>query len=801
MKKVFSFVILMLITVVVFACSSEPAQFKLTVEKVGEGEITITPKNEIYEEGAEVTISASPSEGWKFSQWEGDLTGSENPVSVKMDADKTITAKFVEAEAVTLVVNTEGFGSVVVTPEKEVYYEGDSVTLEAQTFSTVSVFTKWEGGTIANSTNSTETITLEGNTTITAIFDLSDEVTFYEDFEENDGTWSTKHTYGLKPEDSADKKPFVQQNTVYDGDWAAQFGDIGDSESSSFEKTVNLANDSYLFFSYSVSSSAYDKLFFYIDGDGENDIKLEKAGGIDWAMYEGELSSGEHTLKWMYKKDMSGEKRQDTAWIDNIIISNGVPKYKLDINITGYGSVVKKLDSGISQDFMYEEGTHITLEAVPGPGESFTTWGGADVPAGHLTDSTIDVVMGTSGITIDASFTGTLPAIEWLIMMYIGGDCNLETQLWSDLNEMEFGLNTLDEDVRSKVKIVALWDGIDGESDHPPIGARLYELGPDPAANNTISAETTDLTASKWWDGDEIDMSDGDNLKEFLNWAKGKYPDYGYSMLVMSDHGGGPRNRDGKPQRGAVWDYTSGGSEFVLETKEITQAITDAGFTGDNKLSILGFDACLMASVEEAYEHRTVAEYYVASLHTEQGDGWEYDHWIPQLTKRMIPMELGTVLVKSYYTNFNHAASQTLSCTDLSKMDALKIAIDELGGAIKDDDLLSIAVRAKFEDSTEFRGSWSYLYEVGDFVSRLSSSTVSVKAKAVADAMKAAIVYSWAGNSKGNYYGTGHETGRGLHLMGMLRPDIPDEFVFTYGEDIFSFADGDWAALHNKWYP
>ncbi len=717
MKKVFSLVISMLITVVVLACSSEPTQFKLTVNKVGEGEVTIIPQNEIYEKDAEVEITATPNTGWKFLRWEGDLSGSEKSVSIKMDADKTITARFIK-------------------------------------------------------------------------------LTFYEDFEQNDGKWSTKYTYELSPEDSTDKKPFVQQTTVYAGEWSAQFGDIDDSEVSSFTMNVTLEKDSYLSFSYKVSSELnYDKLFFYVD----DYIKLVESGDVDWKTYEGEIPSGEHTLKWTYEKDIVSDKGQDTAWVDNIVISDALPKHTLNINTTGYGNIIKRVDGDISQNVMYEEGTHITLEAVPGYGESFTKWGGADAPAGHLTDSIVEVVMGTSDMNIDAIFTGTYPDIEWLLMMYIGGDCNLEEFLWEDLNEMELGLYKLDEDVRSKVKIVALWDGIPGESDYPPVGAKLYELGPDSKLNTMISTNTQDLTASKWWEGNEIDMSDGANLTAFLNWVKENYTGYGYTMLMLSDHGGGARNRNTKPQKGAIWDDTTGGDEYFLETKEITQAITSAGFTGDHKLSILGFDACLMASVEEAYEHRTVADYYVASLQTEQGDGWEYNHWIPQITKGMSPIELGTLIVKSYHDNFTYISDQTLSCTDLSRMDALKTAIDELGKDIKDKDLVQDC-KANFEKSISFDGGWAYLYEVGDFVSRLSSTTVSIKANAIVDAMKSAIVYSWAGSVKGNYYGPGSVTGMGLHLMGE-KCDTLEVPEFEYDESVFSFANGSWADLYNEWYP
>lgn len=45
---------------------------------------------------APVELTAVPASGWVFSNWSGDLSGSDNPVSVTVNADMNITATFVE---------------------------------------------------------------------------------------------------------------------------------------------------------------------------------------------------------------------------------------------------------------------------------------------------------------------------------------------------------------------------------------------------------------------------------------------------------------------------------------------------------------------------------------------------------------------------------------------------------------------------------------------------------------------------------------------------------------------------------
>jgi len=59
------------------------------------GTVTKSPDNSSYSPNSKVTISATASEGWGFVGWSGDVTESEASISVTMDANKNITAKFI----------------------------------------------------------------------------------------------------------------------------------------------------------------------------------------------------------------------------------------------------------------------------------------------------------------------------------------------------------------------------------------------------------------------------------------------------------------------------------------------------------------------------------------------------------------------------------------------------------------------------------------------------------------------------------------------------------------------------------
>jgi uncharacterized repeat protein (TIGR02543 family) len=73
-----------------------PLDYTLTVEKVGNGNVTVEPEQDMYAEGTIVTLTPVADEGWSFSGWSGDATGSETPLEITIDGDKIVTATFGE---------------------------------------------------------------------------------------------------------------------------------------------------------------------------------------------------------------------------------------------------------------------------------------------------------------------------------------------------------------------------------------------------------------------------------------------------------------------------------------------------------------------------------------------------------------------------------------------------------------------------------------------------------------------------------------------------------------------------------
>ncbi len=139
-----------------------PNQYTLTMNTVGHG--TVIPGNQTsVDAGTTLNLVAIPDEGWVFSGWSGDASGSTN-TTITMTSNKTVTATFTEVISVNLTMLTAGQGSV--TPGNETYTLGTSVDLKAIPAAGWS-FSGWTGD--ASGIENT-TITMTGNKTVTATF-------------------------------------------------------------------------------------------------------------------------------------------------------------------------------------------------------------------------------------------------------------------------------------------------------------------------------------------------------------------------------------------------------------------------------------------------------------------------------------------------------------------------------------------------------------------------------------------------------------------------------------------------------
>jgi hypothetical protein len=118
------------------AVFAETLTYTLTtvIQPDGAGTVTLNPPDGTYPEGTTVTATATPASGYKFDHWLLDSeTRTENPTTITMDKDYTLTAVFVKLATYTLTitVNDPTMGTTNPAPGKYTYLEGSSITVQA----------------------------------------------------------------------------------------------------------------------------------------------------------------------------------------------------------------------------------------------------------------------------------------------------------------------------------------------------------------------------------------------------------------------------------------------------------------------------------------------------------------------------------------------------------------------------------------------------------------------------------------------------------------------------------------------
>ncbi|GEM_PF-756063 len=132
------------------------------------GTVTKNPDQATYDSNSTVQLTATPGIGYHFTGWSGDASGSTNPLTVTMNADKNITANFAIDTYTLTVLATNG--SVTKNPDQATYDSNSTVELTA-TPGVGYHFTGWSGD--ATGTTNPLTVTMDANKNITANFSIN----------------------------------------------------------------------------------------------------------------------------------------------------------------------------------------------------------------------------------------------------------------------------------------------------------------------------------------------------------------------------------------------------------------------------------------------------------------------------------------------------------------------------------------------------------------------------------------------------------------------------------------------------
>ena len=294
------------------------------------------------------------------------------------------------------------------------------------------------------------------------------------------------------------------------------------------------------------------------------------------------------------------------------------------------------------------------------------------------------------------------------------------------------------------------------EMAHATIGKNInlsvYTGGCSRWRNNVISSRTNQIyriSDGKFEclvdDAGNASMVNPDTLVSFIQFGKKNYP-ADRMCLIFWDHGGG-----------SVSGF--GYDEKVGHNQSMTLAgINNALKKADVKFDFIGFDACLMATVENGLMLSQYADYMIASEETEPGVGWYYTNWLTQLGKNtsMPTIQVGKIIADDFVAVCERQCrgqGTTLSVVDLAELQAtipneLKEFSVETNELIQNKEYKKVSTaRSKtreFAQQTKIDQ-----IDLVDFAKNLGTT----ESKSLAKALQSAVKYNKTGGSISHAYG------------------------------------------------
>ena len=244
------------------------------------------------------------------------------------------------------------------------------------------------------------------------------------------------------------------------------------------------------------------------------------------------------------------------------------------------------------------------------------------------------------------------------------------------------------------------------------------------------------------------DMGNAQTLTDFLSWGLAAYPS-AHVGLVLWDHGSGSIN-------GVCFDELN--DLHSLSLRDIDTALSSVKDTLPNGFDFIGFDACLMGTVETAAMLAPYAKYMIGSQELEPGTGWDYKVFgsCLQANPSADMVTLGKAICDGFYQNSvadDQGDGATLALVDLSKIDALRTAFDLYAQNLyeatdKNENFAPIcrAIRAAENYGGNNRSEgYTNMVDLGGLID--AGAEWSTNAQAAHDAQNAAIVYQALGDA------------------------------------------------------
>ena len=210
-------------------------------------------------------------------------------------------------------------------------------------------------------------------------------------------------------------------------------------------------------------------------------------------------------------------------------------------------------------------------------------------------------------------------------------------------------------------------------------------------------------------------MLDSDNLSFLLNYGYDNY-ETEYYDLILWDHGAGPIYGYG---------YDEYNKTKSMAINDIKKALNDSPFMGDNKLELIGFDACLMSSIEVASSLSSYANYMVASQEFEPGSGWNYK-FLENVNRNTSSLDFSKTIIdyfEDYYKSKDYVNGISLSLLKLNKIENVVKYTDQLFSKVDGDLVIDFSSISRTRSNSKSYGRLSneeYYYDLIDMNDLLS---------------------------------------------------------------------------------
>ncbi len=245
-------------------------------------------------------------------------------------------------------------------------------------------------------------------------------------------------------------------------------------------------------------------------------------------------------------------------------------------------------------------------------------------------------------------------------------------------------------------------------------------------------------------DGDKV-MTDPNTLAAFIRFCGKNYKADRYE-LILWDHGNGTAVGYGYDEK-----HKRAGA---MSLDGISEALNNSGI----KFDFVGFDACLMATVENGLMLNNYADYMIASEETEPGIGWYYTDWLNALSRNtsMPTIEIGKIIVDSFVERCARSCAgqkTTLSVVDLAELSytvpaALTDFSREVSASIKNNQYKQIA-SARNQTRAFAVSSRIDQVDLVDLADKVNNS----KSDALEKTVKGAVKYNRTSSNMSNSYG------------------------------------------------